>query len=69
MRHATLKIAVGLAVAGSLVGAKTVAATTPGGSFGQARPGGIEVNLGGGSMQQVACAPGAALGASCYVAR
>ncbi len=55
----------------SLVGAKAFAASPPaqGGFGGNARPGGIEVNLGGGSLRQVACAPGAQVGARCYIAR
>ena len=64
-----MKIAIGLAVVSGMFGAKTVEATTPAGSFGQARPGTLEVNLGGGTMQKVACAPGARPGSSCYVAR
>lgn len=53
----------------SLFGAKAVASPTPAGSFGNARPGGIEVNLGGGTMRQIACAPGARPGSTCYVAK
>lgn len=57
----------------SLVGARAVEATpqlpVSGGFGGPARAGGIEVNLGGGSMKRIACAPGAQPGARCYVAR
>jgi hypothetical protein len=62
-----------VAVSG-FAGAKAFAATpAPSGSLGgfggPARAGGIEVNLGGGTMQQIACAPGAQLGTTCYVTR
>ena len=75
MRAPQLKTAIALcavALAG-LVGARAVQATpqhpSSGGFGGPAVPGGIEVNLGGGAMRQVACAPGAQYGATCYVAR
>ncbi|HEV2593409.1 MAG TPA: hypothetical protein VGU02_16110 [Gaiellaceae bacterium] len=56
--------------AASLAGTKAFAAAPePHGSFGDARPGGIEVNLGGGSLREVACARGAQVGARCWVAR
>lgn len=68
-------VAAAAVVLSSLVGARAVEATPqqhpspPGGFGGPALAGGIEVNLGGGTMQQVACAPGARLGTTCYVAR
>lgn len=64
-----MKIAAGLAALSSLFGVPSVAATS-GPAFGaNARPGGIEVNLGGGSMRQVPCAYGARPGTSCYLPR
>ena len=54
----------------SLFGAKALAAApVTQGSFGDARPGSLEVNLGGGALRQVACAPGAQPGTRCYLAR
>ena len=58
----------------SLAGTRALAATPPpagqtSGFSGYARPGGIEVNLGGGSLRQVACAAGAQPGSRCYLAR
>jgi len=50
--------------------AKALAATpASGGSFGNASPGRIEVNLTGGTMRQIACAQGGQPGARCYVAK
>lgn len=75
VRAPQLKTAIALfAVAlTSLVGARAVEATPqqlPSGGFGgPALPGRIEVNLGGGTLRQIDCAPGAQPGASCYVAR
>ena len=54
----------------SLFGAKALAAAPASvGSFGDARPGTLEVNLGGGTLRQVACAPGALPGTRCYLGR
>jgi hypothetical protein len=69
-----VRIALAVVAAASLVGAKAFAATAaqqaPASGFnGAARSGGLEVNLGGGTMRRVACAPGSQPGAGCYLAR
>jgi hypothetical protein len=68
------RIALAVVAASSLMGAKAFAAApaqqgSASGFDGQARSGGLEVNLGGGTMRRVACAPGSQPGASCYLPR
>ncbi len=73
----TKTIAVLAAVAGASVLGTQAHATPPerpaspfGGTSAQrVHTGGFEVNLGGGSLRQVRCAPGAQPGATCYLGR
>jgi hypothetical protein len=69
------RIALAVVAASSLMGAKAFAAAPaqqqgPSSGFnGPARVGGLEVNLGGGTMRRVPCAPGSQPGASCFLSR
>jgi hypothetical protein len=67
------KVALAVVAASSLMGAKAFAATPAeqgpvSGFNGPARAGGLEVNLGGGTMRRIPCAPGSQPGASCFLA-